>query len=243
MINFPSDNKSGSKSSDTSIEGQEEDLDQLLTPVQFPLSSKQAQIGSNGGKKVYSSSMMVTGSQGPYSPNKQSLKSDALFEDTWSIIFDFSFDQKQKKYLIEENELERLCDLLNQNTPYCEDDDEETHNLETESIANPYSVAEFDDKAKKTGIEDQYTRVGTQNEKTTDQSVPRRSTVGLRTSFMSHRNSTIQLIFSPITKEVFRNFLQDLAQTRENLIEKKSTKNSQQSDVRVSDTEDDSYSR
>lgn len=60
---------------------------------------------------------------------------------------------------------------------------------------------------------------------------------------MSHRNSTIQLIFSPITVEVFRNFLQDLALLRENLIEKRAAKISSGSNVLIASGEDEFYSR
>lgn len=55
--------------------------------------------------------------------------SDSVFEDSWNIIFHFTYDHSKDQYDIEPKELERLCDLLNQNTPYMPDAEEpiQTH--------------------------------------------------------------------------------------------------------------------
>jgi hypothetical protein len=49
-----------------------------------------------------------------------------VFEDSWNIIFHFIYDHSKNFYTMEDKELERLCDLLNENTPYIADEEETT---------------------------------------------------------------------------------------------------------------------
>lgn len=132
---------------------------------------------------------------------------NSQFEDAWNIVFHFSYDYSQEEYTIEEKEMERLCDLLNENTPFFPDEEE------------PIIESGPEDEKKRDQAEIE-TQEGTHRMKDLSEENPRRSTIGMKSSFMTHRDSTITLIFSPITESTFTNFLRDLVCIRKSIEER-----------------------
>lgn len=120
--------------------------------------------------------------------NKTQSSTKGHFDDSYNLVYHFSYDSSRNKYIIPEKEMEELCDILNNNTP-------DVRDLEARGARK--EEAEVPEQSLEEKLEEYRSRP--------DDLEPR-GTTGRATSFT--------LLFEPITKESINHFLKDLVNLR-----------------------------